>query len=56
VESADGNSLVDHVRAYRPALRAALHDTGALLLRGFPVGGVDGFDATVREFSGDPLT
>ena len=56
VESADGNSLVDHVRAYRPALRAALHDTGALLLRGFPVGGVDGFDAAVREFSGDPLT
>lgn len=56
VESAGGGSMLDHVRARRAALRGLLREHGALLLRGFRVGGVDGFDAVVRGFSGDPLT
>ena len=33
-----------------------LHDSGAVLLRGFQVGGVDGFEAAVRTLSGEPLS
>jgi alpha-ketoglutarate-dependent taurine dioxygenase len=36
-------------------LRQSLTEHGALLLRGFDVGGVEGFDAAVRALSGTPL-
>jgi alpha-ketoglutarate-dependent taurine dioxygenase len=49
-------SLVDHIRRDLPKLRQLLVEQGALLLRGFEVGGVDGFDAVVRALSGAPLT
>src|SRR5262245_55593907 len=54
---ADGprQSVVERVRAEREALRQRLRRHGALLLRGFDVGGVDGFADTVRALSGEPL-
>jgi alpha-ketoglutarate-dependent taurine dioxygenase len=48
--------LVEAIRRDRPRLRLALVKHGALLFRGFDVGGVDGFDDVVRVLSGAPLT
>lgn len=39
----------------RDDIRRRLHEHGAVLLRGFEVGGVDGFDRVVRAVSGSPL-
>lgn len=56
VEAAPGDtSVTDVITARKDELHTRLRERGALLLRGFPVGGVDGFDAAVRAFSGDPL-
>ncbi|MEH0982518.1 TauD/TfdA family dioxygenase [Micromonospora sp. CPCC 205556] len=52
----DGTPLVELVETRRAELRAALVAHGALLLRGFDVGGVDGFDRVVRALAGEPLT
>ncbi|AUG78202.1 hypothetical protein CFP65_3406 [Kitasatospora sp. MMS16-BH015] len=53
---ADGTASVTEVIAARRAeLRAELGTRGAVLLRGFEVGGVDGFDQAVRALSGEPL-
>nr|WP_239087114.1 TauD/TfdA family dioxygenase [Actinoplanes digitatis] len=38
-----------------PAIRRKLREHGAVLLRGYDVGGVDGFDRVVRTISGSPL-
>ncbi|MFE9600521.1 TauD/TfdA family dioxygenase [Streptomyces hokutonensis] len=52
-----GSPVHDFIRAHREKLRTVLGERGAILLRGFEVGGVDGFDAVVRAFSGSaPLT
>lgn len=40
----------------RASIRAKLLEHGAVMLRGFDVGGVDGFDGVVRAVSGTPLT
>lgn len=48
--------LVEHIRHHREELREQLRTHGALLFRDFAVDGVDGFDAVVRELSGEPLT
>ncbi|MGO1056270.1 TauD/TfdA family dioxygenase [Crossiella sp. CA198] len=56
VVEGDGGSAAAHLAAHRPELRRKLTEHGALLLRGFAVGGVDGFEACVQEFSGAPLT
>ncbi len=40
----------------RALVRRQLRTHGAVLLRGFDVGGVDGFDGVVRAVSGAPLT
>ncbi|MET8042619.1 TauD/TfdA family dioxygenase [Micromonospora sp. NPDC005215] len=46
-----------YLSEHRAALREELHDGGALLLRGFRVGGAAGLDGAVRAFSGSaPLT
>jgi alpha-ketoglutarate-dependent taurine dioxygenase len=49
------DSLAEFVAAGRQALRALLHKHGALLLRGFQVDGIDGFETAVRAMSGEPL-
>jgi alpha-ketoglutarate-dependent taurine dioxygenase len=49
------DSLAEFVAAGRQALRALLHQHGALLLRGFQVDGIDGFATAVRALSGEPL-
>ncbi|MFD7814649.1 TauD/TfdA family dioxygenase [Streptomyces sp. NPDC059785] len=51
---APGRSIHDYLTGHRAELRALLGQRGSLLLRGFDVGGVDGFDQTVRAFSGTP--
>ncbi|MEU2426297.1 TauD/TfdA family dioxygenase [Streptomyces sp. NPDC007851] len=52
-----GTSVHDFIRTEREKLRTVLGERGAVLLRGFDVGGVDGFDGVVRAFSGGaPLT
>lgn len=52
----DGTEIIDLIEAERPAFRRALSEHGGLLLRGFHIGGVDGFDSVVRALSGTPLT
>lgn len=47
--------LIDQISAGRDNILNRLHDSGAVLLRGFDVGGVDGFEAAVRALSGEPL-
>ena len=53
----DGSNgpLADWLTAQRPDIIASLRDCGAVLMRGFDVGGVDGFASTVRVLSGEPL-
>lgn len=51
-----GTAITTYLKATRETVRWRLHSHGAVLLRGFDVGGVDGFDATVRVLSGAPLT
>ncbi|UVS77138.1 TauD/TfdA family dioxygenase [Actinokineospora sp. UTMC 2448] len=51
----DGRAITDLITDRRAELRASLAERGALLFRGFDVGGVDGFDAVVRALSGEPL-
>jgi alpha-ketoglutarate-dependent taurine dioxygenase len=46
----------DRLERERQALRAQLTEHGALLFRGFDIGGVEGFEAAVRALSGPPLT
>ncbi|HEY2947228.1 MAG TPA: TauD/TfdA family dioxygenase [Micromonosporaceae bacterium] len=53
---ADGTPIIEYITDRRAELRAALAEHGALLFRGFDVGGVDGFDRVVRALSGAPLT
>ena len=48
--------VVVRVGAERAQIRKMLTERGAVLLRGFEVGSVDGFDAVVRALSGAPLT
>nr|WP_042178040.1 TauD/TfdA family dioxygenase [Kibdelosporangium sp. MJ126-NF4]CEL12936.1 SyrP-like protein [Kibdelosporangium sp. MJ126-NF4]CTQ98621.1 SyrP-like protein [Kibdelosporangium sp. MJ126-NF4] len=48
--------VVDLLQRGRDSLRAQIVDHGALLLRGFEIGGADGLEAAVRAFSGEPLT
>jgi len=52
----DGRPVADAVAGDRARLRDLLTEHGALLFRGFDVGGVDGFEAAVRALSGTPLT
>src|SRR5687767_2549981 len=56
VESDGTAGVLDVIAARREELRAALVEHGGLLLRGFDIGGVDGFDAVVRALAGEPLT
>ncbi|MDX6744041.1 TauD/TfdA family dioxygenase [Actinocorallia sp. A-T 12471] len=44
------------LREHRARLRAGLVEHGALLLRGFDVGGPDGLADAVRALAGEPLT
>ncbi|MCP3804327.1 TauD/TfdA family dioxygenase [Allokutzneria sp. A3M-2-11 16] len=52
----NGEPITEHIRRERERVREHLTTEGAVLLRGFSVGGVEGFDAAVRELSGEPLT
>lgn len=51
-----GMETADFLAASRDTVRQRLHEHGAVLLRGFDIGGVDGFDRVVRAVSGTPLT
>ncbi|WP_051772352.1 TauD/TfdA family dioxygenase [Saccharothrix sp. NRRL B-16314] len=51
-----GIPVTDYLSHARPVVRQRLREHGAVLLRGFDVGGVDGFDGVVRAVSGAPLT
>ncbi|MEU5692043.1 TauD/TfdA family dioxygenase [Actinosynnema sp. NPDC020468] len=48
--------VVEHLRRDREAIRSLLHTSGAVLLRGFDIGGADGLAEAVRAVSGEPLT
>jgi Taurine catabolism dioxygenase TauD, TfdA family len=50
-----GVRLAERITGAREELRTRLRHHGALLFRGYDVGGVDGFEAAVRAFSGAPL-
>jgi len=52
----DGESVHERIREDRDSIRDALARHGAVLLRGFEVAGVPGFDQVVRDLSGAPLT
>lgn len=54
---APGTGVHPYIGEHRAELRRLLLRHGAAVLRGFDVGGVDGFDGVVRAFSGSaPLT
>ncbi|MBL1108832.1 TauD/TfdA family dioxygenase [Streptomyces sp. 5-8] len=55
VVEGDGGPPAARLHADREALRAALRERGALLLRGFGVRGPDDFADAVRALSGEPL-
>lgn len=55
VEAGSTADLVDLIEHDRDALRGALDEHGAILFRGFAVGGVDGLQATVNALSGETL-
>jgi hypothetical protein len=52
----DGPDVVSYVESASGQLRALLTEHGAVLLRGYPVPGVEGFERVVRALSGEPLT
>lgn len=52
VEAAGRDDLVEHLTRHRTELRGRLLKHGALLLRGFDPGGVDGFEQAVHAFTG----
>lgn len=52
---APGTPVADVLPSARPLIRQRLLEHGAVLLRGFDVGGVDGFEGVVRAVSGEPL-
>ena len=49
------DSIIETVKAGRTEIRRLIMDVGAVLFRGFDVGGVDGFNDVVRVLSGAPL-
>lgn len=51
-----GSAAIDALTDAAPMIGQRLTDRGAVLLRGFDVAGVDGFDAVVRTLAGPPLT
>ncbi|MEV4313132.1 TauD/TfdA family dioxygenase [Actinocrispum sp. NPDC049592] len=51
-----GTSPTEFLAEARDSVRRLLRQHGAVLLRGFETGGVDGFDRVVRAVSGEPLT
>jgi alpha-ketoglutarate-dependent taurine dioxygenase len=51
-----GTTSTSFLTTARDTIRQQLHEYGAVLLRGFEIGGVDGFDQAVRAVSGTPLT
>jgi len=53
--SGANGELIEQITAQRDHILDRLHDSGAVLLRGFDAGGVDGFAAAVRALSGEPL-
>lgn len=53
---AGAGSAVEHLRRDRAVIRDHLTRHGAVLLRGFDIGGTDGFEDCVRALSGAPLT
>lgn len=56
VESDGTTGVLELIAQRREELRAALVDHGGLLLRGFDIGGVDGFNEVVSALAGEPLT
>ncbi|MFD2762589.1 TauD/TfdA family dioxygenase [Micromonospora eburnea] len=54
--TAPGTSATEFLADARDTVRRRLREHAAVLLRGFQVGGVDGFDRVVRAVSGEPLT
>jgi alpha-ketoglutarate-dependent taurine dioxygenase len=48
--------LIDILAAQRQEILTRLRHSGAVLMRGFDVGGVDGFASAVRILSGEPLS
>jgi alpha-ketoglutarate-dependent taurine dioxygenase len=54
--AATGMETAAFLASSRDTIRRRLHEHGAVLLRGFEIGGVDGFDRVVRAVSGTPLT
>jgi alpha-ketoglutarate-dependent taurine dioxygenase len=54
--AAPGTPATPFLATARDTVRQRLHEHGAVLLHGFEIGGVDGFDQVVRAVSGAPLT
>ncbi|MFF3671276.1 TauD/TfdA family dioxygenase [Microtetraspora malaysiensis] len=52
----EGEPICSRIGSERGKIRESLLTHGALLFRGFDVGGVEGFDEAVRALSGTPLT
>ncbi|WCN83980.1 TauD/TfdA family dioxygenase [Micromonospora sp. LH3U1] len=55
ISNDDNGAILDTVRDNRAAIRSLITEKGAVLFRGFDVGGVDGLHTVVRTLSGEPL-
>jgi alpha-ketoglutarate-dependent taurine dioxygenase len=53
-EDRAGTTAAEFIAAHQSELRGTLRTEGAVLLRGFSVGGADGFDAAVQALTGRP--
>jgi alpha-ketoglutarate-dependent taurine dioxygenase len=55
ISARPGTRATEFLATAREEVRGRLREHGAVLLRGFEIGGVDGFDSVVRAASGTPL-
>jgi alpha-ketoglutarate-dependent taurine dioxygenase len=55
IEPDDGESILDVIGARRAEIRELITGAGAVLFRGFDVGGVDALNTVVQALSGPPL-
>jgi alpha-ketoglutarate-dependent taurine dioxygenase len=56
IHGGGSDRLTERIAADQQEILDALHDSGAVLMRGFNVDGVDGFASAVRALSGEPLS
>jgi alpha-ketoglutarate-dependent taurine dioxygenase len=55
IEARSGDTILGTIREHRAEIRKLITTVGAVMFRGFDIGGVDGLHEVVRALSGEPL-